>query len=382
MIHPACPTRRRRGFTLVELLVSMALIILVMSILSQAFVEGLTTFRELKAIGDLQENLRTATINLRTDLVAPHFDGTRKISLMNARPTQGYFRITQGAYVNEGADPDGIPSYRSTTSTLTFTVKRAQSATGVRREGWLSVPLPPPRVANDPLDLINLLSSKGPVDYREPQTLLSLWTEVAYFLEPMPNTPPVNGVPLFSLHRRQRLLVDSNTDVNYTASNTTANWSVASFPEVSCRVVTGIPAAPGGLPPLPGPKTYVHFNIPSEVTNPANRGFNPAVPLQSFRAAGVTGRENDDLICNNVVSFHIQVLPYGVHNFVNLYDVVPNYRAANATVAVYETGNPGGTATTTTQGQNFYRLQAIRITIRVWDPQTETTRQVTIVQDL
>src|SRR5258708_30612631 len=73
-----CP--RRTGFTIVELLVAMALIVLIMSILSQAFVEGLETFRRLKGIGDMQDNLRTAVVPLRNDLLARHFDGTQKLS--------------------------------------------------------------------------------------------------------------------------------------------------------------------------------------------------------------------------------------------------------------------------------------------------------------
>jgi prepilin-type N-terminal cleavage/methylation domain-containing protein len=60
--------KTRRGFTITELLVAMALIVLIMSILSQAFVEGLETFRHLKGIGDLQERLRTAAIDLREDV--------------------------------------------------------------------------------------------------------------------------------------------------------------------------------------------------------------------------------------------------------------------------------------------------------------------------
>ena len=47
----------------------MALITLIMSILSQAFVEGLDTFRRLKAIGDLEERLRTASLELRCDVL-------------------------------------------------------------------------------------------------------------------------------------------------------------------------------------------------------------------------------------------------------------------------------------------------------------------------
>jgi prepilin-type N-terminal cleavage/methylation domain-containing protein len=45
------------GFTVIELLVAMALIVLLMSSLSQAFSEGARTFRHLKALGDLDERL-------------------------------------------------------------------------------------------------------------------------------------------------------------------------------------------------------------------------------------------------------------------------------------------------------------------------------------
>src|SRR5439155_10425507 len=49
------PTMRqkRQGFTLVEMLVAMALTIFIMVIMSEAFVAGLETFRQLKAIGDM-----------------------------------------------------------------------------------------------------------------------------------------------------------------------------------------------------------------------------------------------------------------------------------------------------------------------------------------
>src|SRR5258708_31614184 len=97
-----CP--RRTGFTIVELLVCMALIVLIMSILSQAFVEGLETFRRLKGIGDMQDNLRTAVVPLRNDLLARHFDGTQKLStgfgtgaLGGLPPIRGFVRIQQGS---------------------------------------------------------------------------------------------------------------------------------------------------------------------------------------------------------------------------------------------------------------------------------------------
>ncbi len=45
------------GFTPVELLIAMLLIVLIMSIISQAFSAGASSFRDLKAIGDLDERL-------------------------------------------------------------------------------------------------------------------------------------------------------------------------------------------------------------------------------------------------------------------------------------------------------------------------------------
>jgi prepilin-type N-terminal cleavage/methylation domain-containing protein len=68
------PVSRQRGFTITELLVVMALIVFVMIVLSEAFTTGLETFRKLKAVGDQQEQLRTASLALRRDLDAAHFD--------------------------------------------------------------------------------------------------------------------------------------------------------------------------------------------------------------------------------------------------------------------------------------------------------------------
>src|SRR4051812_28367747 len=98
--------RRRQGFTIIELLVSMALIVLIMSIISQAFVEGLETFRQLKGIGDLQEQLRTAAVPLRDDLMARHLNGDKKSPVKLSELgdpnnpimiTDGFFRIEGGA---------------------------------------------------------------------------------------------------------------------------------------------------------------------------------------------------------------------------------------------------------------------------------------------
>jgi type II secretory pathway pseudopilin PulG len=60
----------------VELLVSMALIVFIMSILSTAFVAASKAFTDLKAAGELAERLRTTMSLLRRDLASPHFDAS------------------------------------------------------------------------------------------------------------------------------------------------------------------------------------------------------------------------------------------------------------------------------------------------------------------
>src|SRR5207247_700041 len=88
------------GFTLVEMMVSMALVIFIMLLLTQAFIAGLESFRQLKALGDMEERLRSAASILKGDLGADHFEGVKKLSdpdfFTFGPPQEGFFRIWQG----------------------------------------------------------------------------------------------------------------------------------------------------------------------------------------------------------------------------------------------------------------------------------------------
>src|SRR5262249_47583775 len=153
--------RQRRGFTLIELLVAMALTLFVMVILSEAFGTGLTVFRDLKAMGDMEEKLRTASTLLRSDLAADHFEGKRRLSDLNVysdRPTQGFARILRvpAGVINEGNDADGLPSFRSSTHLLHLAVKRR----GSRREDFFAAVVP----AGSPLLLPNTTFFNQPLD--------------------------------------------------------------------------------------------------------------------------------------------------------------------------------------------------------------------------
>lgn len=90
MVPPTSGVRviSRRGFTLFELLVAMAQVVLIMAILSEAFVAGIESFRSLKALADLGEQLRGEAVALRdavqaTNRVAAEFilDGLRNNSV-------------------------------------------------------------------------------------------------------------------------------------------------------------------------------------------------------------------------------------------------------------------------------------------------------------
>ena len=122
--------RRRSGFTLVEVLVSMALILFIMSILSAAFVAATQSVSDLKSAGDLAEKLHGAVNVLRRDLEQDHFTDSSQVSPLlsqlwttpaaRRRRQLGFFRIYEGAAaVDEGADLDGIHSFSQTTAACT-----------------------------------------------------------------------------------------------------------------------------------------------------------------------------------------------------------------------------------------------------------------------
>src|SRR6516165_1757208 len=212
--------RRRSGFTLVEVLVSTALIVFIMLILSQGFIAALTATRELKAVGDLQEKLRTVAIVLRNDLAADHFamprqhlsqqDLTQYLTPVWSPPADGFFRIWQGSAMtspgpgpptpqdwDEGADGDTIHSFRSIDNILHFTVRLS----GPSRDNYMTAILP----TGSPLGAIG--SSYGPLDYQVVDTYNGQFAEVAYYLRRPTNPPSAGSTPLYALYRRQRLIL-------------------------------------------------------------------------------------------------------------------------------------------------------------------------------
>lgn len=369
----------RKGFTLVEMLVAMALVILIMAILSEAFVIGLEAFRKLKAVGDMNEKLRNTAIRLRSDLKANHFDGDRRLANVTTNtnpPELGFFAAGMslvGTEVIEGADGDGIVSRRGF-SYVHMTCR-------LNGNGWDSfyrgkVPL------GSPLDAIGRPESRHDVTNGNfaNGSYSSQWAEVVWFLKPqlIPNTNPpqqktTGGLPLYNLHRRQLLLVPdlftSGTSLvaaplGVSDANYWQNYDISAF---------------GSPPP-----SYA-FNSPKMIQNLPNRFPKRAdktgvVTYLSFEEQipnppGPTDRWGTDIVLTNVLSFSVSVFPnYGSNQLTFENALNPtNFPPDN----VYPSGGVYDTAVNASTG-----IKAIKVEIRVWDEVTHQTRQVTIIQDM
>lgn len=343
--------RRRHAFTIVELLVAMALIILIMSVLSQSFIAATGSLRDLKALGDMAQRLREAGGTIRRDLAADHFEARKKLSdpsfWDNGPPREGFFRVwyaalTSNSTVKEGVDLDGIPSYRSTGHILHFTVKTR----GNLRSDFLSASVPAYETIGGSLTAQALLQpSMGLLDrrYEDPlppppgagATIPNVnynyqWAEVEYFLRAVTDQTGkhdnANGVPLFALFRRQHLAVPDNSLVTPAIPFTSA----ANYLEVS--------NTPGG-----DAAGNVRFNSPLDLTMPARRhGTTLATtsitnaraglleyrdPITNRRTYRTKSEENptrysatDDLLLTDVLSFDVRVLLAGGTDFVSLDD--------------------------------------------------------------
>jgi prepilin-type N-terminal cleavage/methylation domain-containing protein len=147
---------KRSGFTLVELLVAMALTLFIMVILSQAFIAGAQTFADLKAVGDMNNKLRVVSSTLRADLASmwitdPSLPGAKpqtqclsgnRPDAVNPLPAtlptptgyRGFFRVWQDGPYPYAAPPPSSPAPPSsgTTTTLSKPGPYAAGATTIQ----------------------------------------------------------------------------------------------------------------------------------------------------------------------------------------------------------------------------------------------------------
>jgi prepilin-type N-terminal cleavage/methylation domain-containing protein len=429
----------RPGFTLVELMVAMALIILIMAILSFAFQVGMDTLSQLKSIGGLSEQLRSAQATLEGDLRANHLEDPTgspvRVSSLHSSPAtalpwigpnRGYFAVTQrrmgGALTGqpEGTE-SGIESWRGDSESgqtpgyhiLRMTVQLS----GQTAEETFSAAAP-----NLLPGLVGSLSSFAPPS--STNTMVSRWAEVVYFIRPngllTSSNDPAAQLPMYTLYRRQRLLAEGTVNVP-DGGSTDPKGPPANFPDLSWqRVSVGSP-------------NVNRMNTPSDVTNPANRlgGGNdptapppepndalltpdrpssgPTVPWPTsppspvaipfpYRIPGTTARFGSDVVLNNVVSFQVQTITDPPLGFIpgGAPGVSPGPNPLPTSQYTFGPGQFLGlpnsqprpwtfdTAQNPPQaaGAAVVRLRAVQVKVRVYDTKNQQTRQITIIQDL
>ena len=423
----------KNAFTLVELMVAMALIILMLSIMSQAFVIATGVMQGLKEVADMQEKIRPAITLLQRDLGANHFEGSKKLSdpefWDNGPPKEGYFMLWQDK-ANDVAE--------GTINNVTF----SQSAALANHMLAFTVKLPG-KSPNDFFDS-SLGASFGNIFFNGAGTPLGMtdsnirrfesnanlihsdWAEVAYFLGPHnagatpvadgntdgKNNPP--SLPYFNLYRQQKLVLPS-----FNISGVTLPVATAAIKEeISCETSTGT------------------FNKPSDLTVPWKRMGNRTLNHLGNRVGPLfsefvnpSSKVNTDIIATNVISFDVKLLTDLRYDYEDLttilsqgsysaYPPVSNYAIANgnAAIRVFDTwttdqgnaansipkydfgfwnnitgkwqpsGNTAGNNSlipvwnvTNNTGLN---IKAVQISLRIWDQKSNTAKMFVVVQKL
>jgi len=483
--------QRRSGFTLVELLVALALSVFIMAILSEAFVKGLEVFSQYKVLSDLENRLRTAANILRRDLRAPHFEGNKKLSECTASgrpmprldglraatygnadevrtllrqleqyrfttPKLGFFSVEEWpnrpgnpareTMFFEGADANGRPSYRDIYDVLHFTARLE----GNGPENFFYCKVRP----GSPLDGAGMLGGATRYDSAGNTLYSTQFAEMLYFVsdDETANIPGVisgsnqigpGPVRTYNLHRQTLGLVPDRFSNGQTFGGDAA---YAGNPQEYFRqndVSAAFNPANGGF----------YYNSMADVQHRARRRINPNYPVPDpvlppanppfprlrKQVPGTIQMDGSDLLLTNVISFDVKVwdpfaykLPMnpasGRGAFVDIGDVQstnpprlaptdagpfgPNPFPTAASVAgdllppvfggavntftipeYFDTGtsryegdpavtNPPQFTPARSPATHLFPFTAIQITIRVWEPRSQQTRQITIIQDM
>lgn len=374
--------RTRHGFTLVELLVAAAMMILGMWLLTWVYQQGLESFRQARAQSDLTAQQRMVTSLLTRDLTAAHFrdDSTkpnngRRLSDQRTDlvwsggytpPTGGYFRAGSTPVDVVEASADGFTSSRSFNHFLQFTS---------------ILPGGPSH---------QVFSAEVPA-YSGTQ-YFSTAAEVAYFLQPSGQTTGGGAVTLYDLYRQQRIVARNTDDAPaYNAAATTAD-----APEV--MVVSGGQmrtlrdlTVPAGLSYVSGGQT---------LTSPRLSG--PPFTRYSFRVT-------EDKLMSNVLSFEVKFTgnagynsgvtwprPYADPNTgapLNTdfpYDTLPSSSDGPSYDGRFDTHSPlvawqqdvAGAGVQGVKTLKPIRITGVMIRLRSYDTRTNSARQTTLTLDL
>lgn len=371
------PRTARHGFTLVELMVATALVVLILTILAVAFGAASESLSSLKAMGDMATKLRTTQDRFKADVESQHFnpgDSPGPLRLADVRydwlgtpnaasvvvPGEGYFRIEHSSgSVYEGQDAETLLSTRANAHAIEFTSKLQ----GRTPDDLFVVPFGTPNLAglsatDTPLNNTNLFASK--------------WARVRWQLGPQQDA---GGVPVWTLYRCVRVIAPGN--VPLTAVN--------------------------------DPYQFAHLNNTTEtlrdLNNPANRtGGQPGAQLAPYTLG--TPFYGDDIVLTNVTSFEIKpmwesggggirtprpLLPVASTAYGS---VIPDSGIAPPPPNITNSDSPFDDLPASTLVGNprvfdtwndvntlplRIRVTALQVKVRVFDPKTLRSRQVSFI---
>jgi prepilin-type N-terminal cleavage/methylation domain-containing protein len=333
-------SRFRRGFTLIELMVSAALAITIMWILAEAFKIGIDFTRSARSTGDMMTQLNNAGQILSRDLQANHFYVAHSSSTVGNLGKLSAQRLDLLGTSPAAASTIGVTVGTPTTS-YDPTGKVAVAGGYIPPQGYFHIYAPPP--TNSLVDgtgdfNINTINAPNPANPTSlgpvlkftvylPQglqqnlftatttapapkntiTYTSQAAEVAYFLGPptsgLTSTPPVTSPtlsgltgsqPLFNLYRRQRLVAPTS-DYAPTLDPIKSN-----DPNIGDILSLSTPFGS----PTPVINTLASFGTPyNNNTNQWSMASRvPATPLASVNPVSRVG---DDILLSNVLSFEV-----------------------------------------------------------------------------
>lgn len=228
------PGRSRRGLTLLEMLVTVALLLLIMTIVVQIFQSATGAMSASRAYQELDQGLRRLDSTIRQDLKGV----TARMTPPNdPKDNRGYFEYGENAFAdNQGEDTDDY---------VRFTTKAPEGQPFTGRV-WL------PPLANQAI---------------QPTLVTSQYAEVIYFLR---NGNLYRRVLLVAPERQSSISPGATPAITFSPtsglfSGLTVSWQ--GMNDLSARPPAVPPAIVGTTPPV--------LNTLGDLTNRENRAFHP-----------------------------------------------------------------------------------------------------------
>ena len=266
------PGSPRRGVTLVEMLVAVALLVLLMTVIVQVFAAATTAVSAAKTYQDLDGSLRQLDSTIRQDLANVT---ARFTPPLNPKDGLGYFEYGENSFADsQGEDTDDY---------IRFTVK-APEGQAFQGRFWPSGLIINPATNPSPAMYQNYFDS-------HPITITSEFAEVIYFLR---NGNLYRRVLLVTPERQSAITLPGNSVGGFSPGifNQGAVYSSGALINASWQGVNDVSAHPSAVN-SPN-NSQIILNSLGDLTNRENRVFYPRFGNDFTGSNGVPDGLTDD----------------------------------------------------------------------------------------